>query len=105
MASGFAPLVAFFAASAMTADVAAAPDSADSTAVRRSGTGSGSDDPYGGLNQTGNDGAGAEFDQRPFGVAAADRALVERALAGKRHGQRDAADRFARLQRVIGAAV
>ena len=40
-------------------------------------------------------GAGADFDQRPFRMAAADGALVERALAWQRRRQLDTPDHFA----------
>ena len=50
------------------------------------------------------DRAGANFGQRPFRMAAADGALVKRALAAAAR-QFDAADHFARLQRIVGGAV
>ena len=46
-----------------------------------------------------------DFDQRPFGGGAADRALVNRAFAGDRRRKLDGLDHFAGAQRVIGGAV
>ena len=105
--NGFAPDTASLAATAMFSAFAGLPCNAASAACEpqrhRCDAAGGEADEL--ERAVGDHGAGADFDQRPFRMAAADRALVERALALPRRRQFDAADHLARQQRIVGGAV